>query len=47
MDADPSIADHFSQKLVNRLLGLADEIRAIDAQFAALEEEVEVIAEAV
>jgi CRP/FNR family transcriptional regulator, cyclic AMP receptor protein len=42
MNSDPSIADHFSQKLVGRLLGLADEIRAIDAQFAALEEVVEV-----
>lgn len=40
MNADPSIANHFSQQLVNRLLGLADEIRAIDAQFAALEAEV-------
>jgi CRP-like cAMP-binding protein len=48
MDSDPSIADHFSQQLVSRLLGLADEIRAIDAQFAALEEEEEeVTAEAV
>jgi CRP-like cAMP-binding protein len=46
MDSDPSIADHFSQKLVDRLLGLADEIRAIDAQFAALEVE-DVTAEAV
>lgn len=38
MDADPSIADHFTQKLVQRLLSLTDEIRAIDAKFAALEE---------
>lgn len=40
LDVDPSIADHFSQKLVDRLLGLADELRAIDAKFAALEETV-------
>jgi CRP/FNR family cyclic AMP-dependent transcriptional regulator len=38
LNANPSIADHFSQKLVERLLGLADELRAIDAKFAALEE---------
>jgi CRP-like cAMP-binding protein len=44
LDADPSIADHFSQKLVERLLGLADELRVIDEKFAALEE---VVAEAV
>lgn len=44
LDIDPSIADHFSQKLVDRLLGLADELRAIDAKFAVLEE---TIAEAV
>jgi CRP-like cAMP-binding protein len=38
LNADPSIADHFSQKLVGRLLGISDELRALDAQFAVLEE---------
>jgi CRP/FNR family transcriptional regulator, cyclic AMP receptor protein len=38
MDSDPAIAEHFSRKLVNRLLGLADDLKVIDAKFAALEE---------
>lgn len=46
LGAEPLIGDYFSRKLVDRLLGLADELRAIDAQFAAIEEVV-AVAEAV
>ena len=37
MEADPSIAHHFSQKLVARLAALATDLRRLDAQFAAVE----------
>lgn len=38
MDADPSIAHHFSRKLMDRLTTLAEDLRTIDSQFAAVEE---------
>lgn len=38
MDADPSIAHHFSRKLMDRLADLSEELRTIDSQFAAVEE---------
>ncbi|MDZ4792001.1 MAG: cyclic nucleotide-binding domain-containing protein [Hyphomicrobiales bacterium] len=37
MQADPSMARHFSDKLMQRLLDLAEELRAVDAQFAEIE----------
>lgn len=37
MEADPSIAHHLSEKLVDRLIVLANDLRHIDARFAALE----------
>jgi CRP/FNR family transcriptional regulator, cyclic AMP receptor protein len=37
MEADPSIAHHFSQKLVARLAELATDLRRLDTQFAAVE----------
>ncbi len=37
MQADPSLAAHFSDKLMQRLLDLAEELRAVDAQFAQIE----------
>ncbi len=37
MQADPSLARHFSDKLMQRLLDLAEELRAVDAQFAEIE----------
>jgi CRP/FNR family cyclic AMP-dependent transcriptional regulator len=37
MEADPSIAHHFSQKLVDRLALLATDLRQMDTRFAAVE----------
>jgi len=37
MEADPSIAHHFAEKLVDRLIMLGSELRQVDTQFAALE----------
>jgi len=37
METDPSIAQHFSEKLVDRLLHLANDLRHMDVRFAALE----------
>jgi CRP-like cAMP-binding protein len=37
METDPSIAHHFSQKLVERLMLLASDLRRLDAQFAIVE----------
>jgi CRP/FNR family cyclic AMP-dependent transcriptional regulator len=37
MEADPSIAHHFSQKLVGRLALLAVDLRQMDTRFAAVE----------
>lgn len=37
MESDPSIAHHFSQKLVERLVGLAGDLRQLDSQFAGVE----------
>jgi CRP-like cAMP-binding protein len=37
MEADPSIAHHFSQKLLERLTALANDLRRMDTQFAAVE----------
>lgn len=37
MEADPGIAFHFSEKLVERLASLAFDLREVDAKFAALE----------
>ncbi len=37
MEEDPSIAQHFSEKLLGRLSALAHDLRAVDAQFAELE----------
>lgn len=37
MEADPSIAHHLSEKLVDRLIVLANDLRQVDARFAALE----------
>lgn len=37
MQTDPSLARHFSDKLMQRLLDLAEELRAVDAQFAEIE----------
>ncbi len=41
MDRDPSLAQHFADKLMQRLLDLADELRAVDEQFAAIEASLE------
>ncbi|RIA55970.1 Crp/Fnr family transcriptional regulator [Dichotomicrobium thermohalophilum] len=46
MEADPSIAEHFSAKLVRRLSSLADELRAVDDRFEALEISLQRIADA-
>jgi CRP/FNR family cyclic AMP-dependent transcriptional regulator len=37
MEADPSIAHHFSQKLLERLSSLATDLRQMDTRFAAVE----------
>jgi len=37
MEADPTIAHHFSQKLVARLSVLSSDLRKLDAHFAAVE----------
>jgi len=37
MEEDPSIAQHFSEKLLGRLSALAQDLHAVDAQFAVLE----------
>ena len=37
MESDPSVAHHFSQKLVDRLLELASDLRKLDAQVAGVE----------
>jgi CRP-like cAMP-binding protein len=37
MEAEPAIAHHFSQKLIERLIALAGDLREVDAQFAAAE----------
>lgn len=37
MEADPSIAEHFSAKLVQRLSNLAEDLRGVDDHFEALE----------
>ncbi|MEJ2229438.1 MAG: cyclic nucleotide-binding domain-containing protein, partial [Alphaproteobacteria bacterium] len=37
MEKNPSIAYHFSEKLIGRLSGLAHDLRSVDAQFAELE----------
>ena len=37
MEADPSIAHHFAEKLIDRLAALAHDLRAVDAKFAVLE----------
>jgi CRP/FNR family cyclic AMP-dependent transcriptional regulator len=37
MEADPAIAHHFSQKLLERLAVLATDLRQMDTRFAALE----------
>jgi CRP/FNR family cyclic AMP-dependent transcriptional regulator len=37
MEGDPSIAQHFSEKLLSRLTELAQDLHAVDAQFALLE----------
>lgn len=37
MERDPTIACHFSEKLLSRLLQLAGDLRRVDADFAALE----------
>jgi CRP-like cAMP-binding protein len=37
MEEDPSIAQHFSEKLLGKLTELAQDLHAVDAQFALLE----------
>jgi hypothetical protein len=37
MEEDPSIAHHFSTKLLERLLTLAIELRRVDGKFAMIE----------
>lgn len=37
MAADPGIAEHFSDRLLTRLSSFASQLRALDAEFAALE----------
>jgi CRP/FNR family transcriptional regulator, cyclic AMP receptor protein len=37
MEADPSIARHFAEKLITRLTAFANDLRGVDAKFAALE----------
>jgi len=37
MESDPSIAHHFSQRLLDRLIMLAGDLRQVDAAFAAME----------
>ncbi len=37
METDPAIAHHFSQKLVDRLIVLAGDLREVDARFAMAE----------
>ncbi len=41
MEKDPSVAQHFSDKLMKRMLDLADQLREVDAQFAAIEASLE------
>jgi CRP/FNR family transcriptional regulator, cyclic AMP receptor protein len=41
METDPSIAFHFAEKLRDRLRGLAQDLRRMDAHFCALEQSVE------
>jgi CRP/FNR family cyclic AMP-dependent transcriptional regulator len=44
LEADPSMAQHFSDKLMQRLLDLASELMAVDAQVAAIEASLQVAA---
>lgn len=37
MESDPSIAHHFSEKITERLIFLARDLREVDARFAMLE----------
>jgi CRP/FNR family transcriptional regulator, cyclic AMP receptor protein len=37
MEVDPSIARHFAEKLIVRLTAFANDLREVDAKFAALE----------
>ncbi len=46
MEVDPSIAEHFSAKLVRRLSNLADDLRAVDDRFEALENSLQRAADA-
>jgi CRP-like cAMP-binding protein len=46
MEADPSIAEHCSAKLVRRLSSLADDLRAVDDRFESLQMSLERSAEA-
>jgi CRP/FNR family cyclic AMP-dependent transcriptional regulator len=47
MESDPSIAHHFSEKITERLIFLARDLREVDARFAMLEASLdEVIASA-
>ncbi len=46
MEADPSIAEHLSGKLVRRLASLADDLRSVDDRFEALEVSLEAVADA-
>ncbi len=46
MEADPSIAEHLSGKLVRRLSSLADDLRSVDDRFEALQVSLEAAADA-
>ena len=46
MEADPSIAEHLSGKLVRRLSRLADDLRSVDDRFEALQVSLEAAADA-
>lgn len=46
MDKDPGLAQHFADKLMQRLLDLAEELRSVDEQFAAIEATLETAGEA-
>jgi CRP-like cAMP-binding protein len=37
MENEPELADHFSDRLLARLISIADDLRAVDMQFEALE----------
>ena len=37
METDPSIAHHFAEKITERLIFLARDLREVDARFAILE----------